>query len=181
MVAMSEQQTPFVNLGRHLKYVREQSKQSLMEVSGAVEIEEKSLELIEAGVERPAEEILLLLISHFNVAETEAVQLWELAKYDTTVPDQLKPEQIDLTNKPVVMLVGLDTRTIYSDGLEVASNPSGFTLNFTQTGANDQDLSVARIGMSLEQTQQVLGKLQQAMLRAKYLPNQKLLPPNLTD
>lgn len=178
---MNEQQTPFVSLGRHLKYVREQSKQSLMEVSGAVEIEEKSLELIEAGIERPAEEILLLLISHFNVAETEAVQLWELAKYDSTIPDQIKPEQIDLSNKPVVMVVGLDTRTMYSDGLDVVWTPSGVTMNFTQTGANDQSLAVARVGMSFDQAEQVLSTLQQAMLRAKYLPNQKLLPPTVSD
>lgn len=178
---MSEQQTPFVNLGRHLKYVREQSKQSLMEVSGAVEIEEKSLELIEAGVERPAEEILLLLISHFNVAETEAVQLWELANYDSTIPDQIKPEQIDLGNKPVVMLVGIDIRTMYSDGIEIASTPSGITLNFTQAGGNEQNVSVARVGMSHEQVELVLVTLQQAMLRAKYLPSQKLLPPSVTD
>ena len=92
---MNEQQTPFVSLGRHLKYVREQSKQSLMEVSGAVEIEEKSLELIEAGIERPAEEILLLLISHFNVAETEAVQLWEWAHYQKTIPEKITPQQND--------------------------------------------------------------------------------------
>ena len=181
IVVMNEQQTPFVSLGRHLKYVREQSKQSLMEVSGAVEIEEKSLELIEAGIERPAEEILLLLISHFNVAETEAVQLWELAKYDSTIPDQIKPEQIDLSNKPVVMVVGLDTRTMYSDGLDVVWTPSGVTMNFTQTGANDQSLAVARVGMSFDQAEQVLSTLQQAMLRAKYLPNQKLLPPTVSD
>lgn len=178
---MNEQQAPFVTLGKHLKYVREQSKQSLMEVSGAVEIEEKSLERIEAGVERPAEEILLLLISHFNVADNEAVQLWELAKYDSSIPDQLKPEQIDLTNKPVVMVVGLDTRTMYSDGLDVIWNPSGVTMNFTQTGANDQNLPVARVGMSLEQAEKVLSTLQQAMLRAKYTTEQKLLPPTTTD
>ena len=34
---MSEQNAPFVTLGRHLKYVREQLQQSLAEVSGAVQ------------------------------------------------------------------------------------------------------------------------------------------------
>lgn len=58
-----------------------------MEVSGAVEIDEKRLKRIEAGIERPAEDILLLLISHFGVADREAVQLWELADYDSDMPD----------------------------------------------------------------------------------------------
>jgi transcriptional regulator with XRE-family HTH domain len=89
---MSESKTPYKSLGSHLKYVREQSRQSLMEVSGAVEIDQRSLERIEAGIERPAEDILLLLISHFGVADREAVQLWELANYDSDMPDQIRPE-----------------------------------------------------------------------------------------
>ena len=181
---MNDHQTPFITLGQHLKYVREQSKQSLMEVSGAVEIEEKSLERIESGLERPAEDILLLLISHFGVADREALQLWELANYDGEVPEQIRPEGIDqqFTAKQVVMLVGFDTRIIYSDGLDVIWNQAGVTLNFTQTSGPEQNLPGARVGMSYDQAERVLNTLQQAMLRAKYLPNNKLLaPPKPTD
>ena len=167
-------------MGSHLKYVREQSRQSLIEVSGAVEIDEKRLERIEAGLERPAEDILLLLISHFGVADREAVQLWELADYDSDMPDQIKADGgggEQFTAKNVVMLVGFDTRSIYSDGLDVIWNKAGMTLNFTQATGPSQDLSVARIGMSYEQAERVLHDLQQAVLRAKYVGETKLLPP----
>jgi hypothetical protein len=176
---MSESKTPYKSLGSHLKYVREQSRQSLLEVSGAVEIDEKSLERIEAGIERPAEDILLLLISHFGVADREAVQLWELANYDSDMPEQIRPEpESQLSSKNVVMLIGFDTRTVYSDGLEVIWNDSGATLNFTQTAGTNQHMPVAKLGMSHDQVEQVISVLQRAMLQAKYVGNTKLLPPS---
>lgn len=177
---MSEHNTPYKSLGNHLKYVREQSRQSLIEVSGAVEIDEKRLERIEAGLERPAEDILLLLISHFGVADREAVQLWELAEYDSDMPDHIRPESLEqqLNSKNVVMLVGFDTRTIYSDGLDVSWNDAGMTLNFTQVTAPDQTLPIAKIGMSFEQAQKVIETLQRAMLHARYVGDTKLLPPS---
>ena len=176
---MSESKTPYATLGSHLKFVREQSRQSLLEVSGAVEIDEQRLERIEAGIERPAEDILLLLISHFGVADREAVQLWELADYDSDMPDQIKPEALEaqLASKNVVMLVGFDTRTIYSDGLDVIWNKAGMTLNFTQATGPGQILPVAKVGMSYEQAEQVMKTLQKAILHAKYIGDTKLLPP----
>lgn len=177
---MSETNTPYITLGNHLKYVREQSRQSLLEVSGAVEIEEERLKRIEAGIERPTEDILLLLISHFGVADREAVQLWELANYDSDIPDQLRPEPIEqqFAGKNVVMLVGFDTRTIYSDGLDVLWNEAGLTLNFTQATSPSQRTSVARVGMSYEQAEKVLDTLQRALLHAKYVGGTKFLPPS---
>jgi len=174
---MSESQQPFVTLGRHLKYVREQSEQSLAEVSGAVEIDEDHLQRIEEGTERPAEDILLLLISHFGVQDREAVQLWELAEYDSEVPDEIRPEQA--VGKPMVMLLAIDVRTMYSDGVEMTVNPAGVTMHFTQASGPKQHNSVARIGMSHQQAQQVIRDLEQALLRAKYLGPTKLLPPTL--
>jgi transcriptional regulator with XRE-family HTH domain len=180
---MSEASTPYITLGSHLKYVREQSRQSLLEVSGAVEIDEERLQRIEAGIERPTEDILLLLISYFGVADREAVQLWELADYDSDMPDQIKPESIDqqLNAKNVVMLVGFDTRSIYSDGLDVLWNDAGMTLNFTQATGPSQRMPVARIGMSYDQAERVLNTLQKALLHAKYVGDTKLLPPSTTD
>ncbi|HEY5442638.1 MAG TPA: helix-turn-helix transcriptional regulator [Candidatus Saccharimonadales bacterium] len=177
---MSEVDRPFSTLGNHLKYVREQSKQSLSEVSGAVEIDEDQLRRIEAGLERPAEDILLLLISHFNVQDREAVQLWELAEYDSDAPEEIRPDTIasQTQGKPVVMLLAVDVRTMYSDGLEVTANPAGVTLHFTQSGQSQQS-SVARVGMSHRQAEAVIHTLQQALLRAKYLGDTKLLPPGM--
>src|ERR1700743_2958753 len=119
---MSESKAPFITLGRHLKYVREQLQQSIAEVSGAVEIDELTLQNIEAGEEKPAEDILLLLISYYGLQDQQAVQLWELADYDADAPDQIRPD-IDLANtKGVVMLLAVDTRTMYSDGVDIAVN-----------------------------------------------------------
>lgn len=177
---MSESQAPYITLGKHLKYVREQSRQTLSEVSGAVEIDETELQRIEAGIERPDEDILLLLISHFGVQDREAVQLWELADYDSDIPDHIRPEMPDLQGKSVVMMVGLDMRTMYSDGVEIIWNAAGLTMHFTQASAPSQFTSVARVGMSYEQAEKVLQTLQQALLRAKYGSPVKLLPPSTT-
>ncbi|HEX5744430.1 MAG TPA: helix-turn-helix transcriptional regulator [Candidatus Saccharimonadales bacterium] len=174
-----EANAPYKTLGSHLKYVREQSRQTLMEVSGAVEIEEERLKRIEAGEERPAEDILLLLISHFGVADREAVQLWELADYDSDMPGHLKSEPAEqhLSKNNVVMLVGFDTRTIYSDGLDALWNDAGLTLNFTQATGPSQRMSVAKVGMSYEQAEKVMRTLQKALLHARYVGDTKLLPP----
>lgn len=180
---MSESNIPYITLGSHLKYVREQAKQSLAEASQAVEIDEEYLGRIEAGTERPSEDILMLLISHFGVQDREAVQLWELAEYDSDLPEVLRV-RVDSDNasgggRPMVMLLAVDVRTMYSDGLEVSVNPAGVTLNFTQSVNQSQTAPVARVGMSHQQTEQVIHALEQALLRAKYLSNTKLLPPNV--
>lgn len=173
---MSEQNAPFITLGRHLKYIREQLRQSLAEVSGAVEIDEQKLERIEAGEERPAEDILLLLISHYGMQDQEATKLWELAEYDN-VPEQMKQE-IDLQGGgKVVMLLALDTRTMYSDGVSIDVNPAGLTLTFTQAGAKSEAAPVAKVGMSLEQARQVARTLELALLKSKYGRDPKQLPP----
>lgn len=176
---MSER-APFITLGRHLKYVREQLEQSVDEVSGAVEIETKALERIEAGKERPSEDILLLLISHYGLEEQQAVQLWELAEYDESAPEQIRQDADIAAGQKVVMLLALDTRTMYSDGIGVDVNKAGVTLTFTQSSGKSQSSPVARVGMSVEQAEEVMQTLQRAMLQAKY-GGRKLLPPPSND
>lgn len=184
---MSESEAPFANLGSHLRNVREQSKRSLAEVSGAVEIDEQHLAQIEAGTKRPEEDVMLLLISYFNVQDQEALHLWELAQYDSDLSDhlQLEPTNSDdsdpmqqLGNKPMVMLLAMDMRTMYSDSLDVSVNAAGVTLQFNQslTGGT-QTAPVARVGMSQQQAEQVIKALKQALLHAKYDAGVKLLPP----
>jgi transcriptional regulator with XRE-family HTH domain len=179
MEVMSDQKARFTNLGNHLKYIREQARESLAEVSGAVEIDEQYLQRIEEGLERPAEDILLLLISHFGVKDHEAVQMWESADYDSDMPDVLRPEHevIQLTGKSLVMLVAGEIRTIYSDGVEITANSAGITMNFTQSRSASTPVPVARIGMSQTQAEQVLADLQRALLHARYNSGHKLLPP----
>lgn len=175
---MSEKEAPYISLGNHLKYVREQSKQTLAEVSGAVEIDEEKLARIEAGLERPEEEVLLLLISHFGVQDREAVQLWELANYDSEMPEEIRLSNEPGQGKQTIMLLAMDVRTMYSDGLDIVINPAGVTLCFTQATGPNQAAAVARVGMSREQAEQVAKALEQALLKARYTGPNKLLPPN---
>lgn len=178
---MSEQNAPFITLGRHLKYLREQLHESVAEVSGAVEIDEQSLQNIEAGQERPSEDILLLLITHYGLQDQQAVQLWELADYDAEAPEQIKPGADPMNGKSVVMLLALDTRTMYSDGVDIAVSSAGLILNFSQATGKAQSAPVAKVGMSVEQAAEVARTLQLALLKAKYQKNPKALPPNATN
>lgn len=179
---MSEQKSPdkspYKPLGTHLKYLREQLQESVMEVSGAVEIEPDALNRIEDGSERPSEDILMLLIQHYNPQDQEAVQLWELAGYEGE--HDHKPRLEDLVNniggKQLVMLMAMDMRTMYSDGIDIDINQAGLTMNFTQTSSPTRRAPVGRIGMSYEQANNVMKTLEQALLRAKYLGQQHRLP-----
>lgn len=176
---------PYQTLGNHLRYLREQQRESLAEVSGAVEIDERKLERIEAGHERPAEDILLLLISHFDMQDQEAVQLWELAGYDGSDAMQPKVEEVlqDLSNgqKSVVVLLGVDTRTAYSDSVSIDSDSAGVTIKFGQLNSKRQAQHVAKVGMSYQQAEEVLRQLQRALWQGKYNQQPKLLPPPTTD
>lgn len=184
MVVMGNtpQQKPYQILGKHLRYLREQHSESLAEVSGAVEIDEKLLERIEAGQERPAEDILLLLISHFDMQDQEAVQLWELAGYDGDGPVSSQAEELlqDISNgqKPVVVLLGIDGRTMYTDSVSIDADKAGIVMNFGQLNNKKQQQTVAKLGMSYEQAQEVLKQLQYALLRGQFERDPKSLPPS---
>jgi len=156
-----KKQLPYETLGSQLKNLRERNRESVAEVSGAVEIDEKDLALIENGTERPSEDILLLLISHFAVEDDKAAELWQLAGYD-------KQEDVHETNqqssRAQTLMVMIDPRVMYSDSCEVTANNKGVVLNFSQvSGQQGQPLTVARIGMSRDQAKMVMGILHQAL------------------
>ena len=185
---MGQTKKPYANLGLHLKAVREQAKRSLAEVSGAVEIEEKELTLIEAGQLRPEEDVMLLLINYFNMADQEALHLWELAQYDSELSEHLIFEAAgaedtnlgQLISKPMVMLLGMDVRTMYSDSFDINWNEAGLTISFNQSSdsKDKQKLTISKVGMSFDQAYKVMQGIELALLRAKYLGSTKLLPPN---
>lgn len=157
-----------------MKTIRERLRESLIEVSGAVEIDEKTLQLIENGHERPSEDVLLLLISHFRVQDEKAAELWRLAGYDNRSRDNDDTVQAARNT----MMVMIDPRIIYSDNVEVAASPQGVVLNFAQTsGPQGQPLAVARIGMSSEQAKTVIGVLHQALHELNNPRIRKQLPP----
>lgn len=180
---MSDQKynsTPYKKLGFRLKRLRESMHESLDEVSGAVEIEADKLALIEKGEHCPSEDVLLLLISHFDPQEEEAVQLWELAGYDQSnmsgSNDELTP------NKPIVMMLQPDSRIMYSDVVNVVTSQQGVVMNFLQAQGNNQATPIARVGMSQEQAMRVFEALGQSLKRSQQSP--RFLPApevNLDD
>lgn len=157
-----EKQLPYETLGSQLRHLRERNRESVAEVSGAVEIDETELSKIESGTDRPSEDILLLLISHFAVEDDKAAELWQLAGYDR---QEVEHEHESPQNgRPQTLMVMIDPRVMYSDSVEVVANNKGVVLNFSQNaGQNGQSLTVSRIGMSHDQAKMVMGVLHQAL------------------
>lgn len=182
-VGMSEanKQLPFQSLGTHLRRIREKRQETLAEVSGAVEIEPDALSAIEKGAERPGEDILLLLISHFATKEDLATKLWELAGYDQ---DELPAKNMANSTHPHAqngMLAQGDTRIVYTDMIHVMVNNYGVVMDFMQTaGAGNQPLAISRVGMSKKHAQSVLEILQKTLElhKPKSLPAKNPTHPN---
>src|SRR4051812_48335148 len=174
---MSEERSemPFKNLGERLKTIRQKLHESVGEVSGAVEIDEQKLQSIEQGVERPSEDILLLLINHFGVQDDDAANLWQLAGYDQP-GDHDHHEEPQPNSRTMVMIMAVDPRIIYSDGVQVTANNNGVVLNFSQGVGTPQSLTTARIGMSREHAASLIHTLQQALEGSK--PRQLPAPSN---
>lgn len=173
---------PFEPLGKQLRRMREKRQETLAEVSGAVEIEPDTLNAIEEGRERPGEDILLLLISHFATKEDVATKLWELAGYNQ---DELPVQNVvnnmhGQAQNGVVVLPG-DARIVYTDMVHIMVNNYGVIMNFMQTaGPNSQPLAVSRIGMSKEHAKSVLEVLQKTLSlhEPKTLPTKNSKYPN---
>lgn len=168
---------PYEELGERLKLLRKSSKESLAEVSGAVEIEENVLERYEAGIDRPDEEILNLLISHYRLAENSASQLWELAGYDRLVDDAIVIEEAMAAAKQLVMVLATDMRAVYTDGVSIDCNKSGLQVTFTQSTSQNKVMPVSRLGMSYDQAEEVMKALGIALTYAKFGQDKLLLPP----
>ncbi len=166
---------PFESLGTQLRRLREKRQETLAEVSGAVEIDPDTLNAMEEGTERPGEDILLLLISHFAAKEDMATKLWELAGFDQDeLPAQNVANNIQGHAQNGVVVLPSDTRIVYTDMVHVMVNNYGVIMNFMQTaGPNSQPLAVSRIGMSKEHAQSVLEILQKtlALHEPKSLPS----------
>lgn len=166
---------PYQNLGEKLKAVRINQKRTLSEVSGAVEIDNTTLENIERGEQRPAEEILALLISYFEIKDEEATKLWKLAGYD----DKSSTSSVFELNQPITMVMPMDLRVVYTDMVHVMINNYGVVMNFMQSsGQNNQPLAVSRIGMSKEHARSVLEILSQSLKQADKKDAPKLLKPS---
>lgn len=170
---------PYEKLGEQLKSLRQSSQESLAEVSGAVEIDENILEKYEAGLDRPDEEVLNLLISHYQLQDGRANHLWELAGYaaERAAEESVIIEEAMAAAKQLIMVLATDGRTIYTDGVSIDCNKSGLQITFTQSTSQNKPLPVSRLGMSYEQAQEVLKALGVALTYARFGQDQLLLPP----
>ncbi len=167
----------FSKLGSRLRTTREDHSESLAEASDAVEIEVEALERIERGEQRPSEEILLLLISHFGISDDEAARLWELAGYEDSREDKAE-SSFDMQDqmKQVAFVLPMDIRVVYTDMVHVSVNNYGVVMNFIQNaGPGNQPLAVARVGMSREHAQSVLQVLQQTLAQSEKTNQPKTL------
>jgi hypothetical protein len=149
---------PYKELGKTLKSVRIGSKESLAEASGAVEIDQDELQNIEMGRKCPSEEVLLLLISHFEVSEEEATRLWDLAGYD---------KQQSTESRQAIVMLPMDSRIVYSDQMQVTVNKYGVIMNFNQATGNGSQMAVARVGMSKEHAQKILQILTETLSQSE--------------
>lgn len=165
---------PYKELGAVLRNLRQKRQESLAEVSGAVEIDPDNLNSIEVGEDRPTEDVLLLLISYFDINQEEAANLWQSAGYDSHhMHHHFQDDNRDVSPQPV-MVMPIDARIVYTDMAHIMVNDYGVTLNFMQTaGPGGQPLAVARVGMSKDHAKSVLELLQRTLADSepKQLPD----------
>lgn len=157
---------PFEAFGNRLKEIREKAKESIAELSGAVELDTNHLADIEAGNNQPSEDIVLLLISHFALKEDEALKMWELAGYkqEKTGLASMISDSKEGTISKTAFVHAADARILYTDMVHVSANKYGVIINFLQgLGSNDQPMAVSRIGMSHEHASSLLEVLQQTI------------------
>lgn len=184
---MSDQRpaTPYKTLGQYLKGLRQEMKETLAEVSGAVEIDEDLLKRIEGGHIRPSEDILLLLISHFDMQEKDAARVWRLAGYEEQPHEHSRHHDRDSddrdddqpSGRSTVLVMAVDPRVMYSDGVQISAGSNGVIINFAQASGTANALVTARIGMSRQQAYRVLETLQATLYKSE--PRQ--LPATSSD
>ena len=163
---MRDKQTaePFKALGEGLRALRVKAHETLAETSGAVEINVKQLSSYELGRDCPNEEVLLMLISHFNPPDSEALWLWKLAGYGAS--------EIELGEDSS----SEDVPVLFTDLAEITANQYGLVVDFKQGGGmNKSTKSVARLGMSREHAENMIRTLAIVLAKTNAANNSKLL------
>lgn len=172
------QQKHFQELGSELQKIRLKHRQSIAEVSGSVEIDIEDLARYENGESRPPEEILLLLISHFDLSEDTAGNLWQLAGYSKEEPKA--QDFIDELQQAGAFVLPQDARILYTDVTHASANHHGVTINFMQSaGPMGKPMIVSRMGMSREHAENLRQLLDKILHEEK--PSPKLLAPPEDD
>ncbi len=179
---MAEKQAnnqPFKMLGKVLEKYRVRCNETIAEVSGAVEIDERLMQKIEQGVEAPSEDVLMLLLSHFNIDDDQAIKLWELAGYDDTdltSADPFPTSDMQSNHQSLVIVMPLEPRVLYSNNAIISTDANGVILNFLQTilssNGSSQQIPIARVGMSHGQAKDLLQTLGRSLRQSNELNKQ---------
>lgn len=180
---MNKPSSPFRPLGKRLKALRDQAKETLAEASGAVEIDVKQLASYELGQARPSEDVLLLLISHFGAKDDEAVRIWELAGYGLDKVPIVHMANDDNDRPPAALG---ESHVLFTDVVDVIVNNYGVVMNFMQSaGPHKPPVTVSRVGMSREHAKSVLKILQATLEQTERgsikFPRKLIAPDNPDD
>jgi len=170
---------PYKVLGDRLKSIRQKNRQTIAEVSEAVELDMDAYVKIEQGTERPSEDVLYLLASYFEINDSEAKSLYRLARFEEVKSSSTFGQNSD-DSRTMVLSMAADLRIIYTDMAHVVANKHGIVVNFMQeSGLGGQPMIASRLGMSKENAQNIINTLQNALKptdipkKTKYLPAPK--------
>lgn len=165
----------YSEFGKKLRTLRERANETLLDLSGAVELDDFELKKIEEGHVRPSEDIVLLLINHFTLDEAEAFKMWELAGYATIEADM---SDQDTPQPTTVFIPPNDARIVYTDMVHVNANKYGVVINFLQgLGSNNQPMAISRVGMSTEHAKSLIKVLQDTIALSEKNSQPKQIDP----
>lgn len=170
----------YENFGKELKRIRTAAKRSLADVSQAIELDPAEFSQLEDGRLKPSQEIVSLLINHFDLAVSTASRLWRLAGYDQQLSftaldgdssaDEAEAEDqleafLAAEARPALLAVN-DNRAAYTDMFNLRANSYGVVVNFLQGFSQDgPPLSVGRVGMSLDHAARLAKALNETVSR----------------
>ena len=149
----------YKELGGEIKELRQVAGETIAEVGDAVELDEKQLIRFENGDERPDEDILAMILSHFEVNEEGALRMWRLAGYDNDQKQEdeaMSDDKSDNESNQIRINIPGNSPVLYTDMVQVMSNQYGVVLHFLQLSPNQQANVVSRIGMSKEHARSLL-------------------------
>lgn len=169
---------PYKAFGAKIKHLRKQWHQSLGEVSGTLEIDEKFLREIESGRTLPTEDVLNMLINHFLLTDEQAEELRSLAAlHKEQSGDALVSGLEEMIMKQIVMYLPVDNKIVYTDSMKAIVNKHGVVLQFLQnSGGSGQAATVSQVGMSREHAEKVVEVLTKTLKEHDQNNKQKLLP-----
>ncbi len=151
-----------LKLGKVIKSYRLAAEESVEDLSGAVEVAPEYISKIESGKSVPPEDILLLIINHFEIQENEAIELFQIAGYENPKVD--KQGVIDPDEKQISISIPSDKPILYTDRVHVISSDYGVVLNFIQSvGPNGPAQVVSRVGMSRDHAKNFLEALKKSI------------------